>query len=279
MIARADADMAQAALDGPAAEILNRLFERELAAIKDALGQVIIALKFDPVAHHQLAVIEEVFQRHLGRLPIPPAAVAAALALEIFRRHRSALADRLQHIFDDGFHIDVKAIELPLAFLELLLRDIGVIPGVVRGRQLAHGVRPGLKEEAAVQQGVQRGRVIEPRAREHDQVVAARDHADRIQLQQANALDDALERGLVAGCRALVQALVVDAEALDGLAADGDGRGHGGEFSMGLVFELQRARRKAAYCRSAAAAGIVFSAVWQFGFAGFRLLRRWLRSG
>ena len=63
--------------------------------------------------------------------------------------------------------------------------------------------------------------------------MAARDHADRIQLQQADALDDALERGLVAGSRALVQALLVDAEPLDGLAADGDGRGHGGEFSMG----------------------------------------------
>ena len=102
----------------------------------------------------------------------------------------------------------------------------------MRGRQLAHGVRPGLEEEAAIEQGIQLGGFVQAGASERDQVMTARDHADRIQLQQADALDDALEAGLVAGGRALVQALLVDAEPLDGLAGDGDGCGHGGEFSM-----------------------------------------------
>jgi len=74
--------------------------------------------------------------------------------------------------------------------------------------------------------------------------VAARDHADGVQLQQADAFDDALEGVLVAGCRALMQALLIDAEALDGLAGDVDGCRHGEEFSMGRGDSPQRTARE-----------------------------------
>lgn len=143
------------------------------------------------------------------------------------------LADRLQHIFDDGTHVNVQPIDLPLALVDPLLPDVGVIPGIVGAGQLAHGMRPGLEEEAAVEQGVQRGRVIESGAGEHDEVVAAGDHADGVHLQQADAFNDAFEGGLVAAVRALMEPLLVDAEPLDVVAGDGDGLGHGGEFSMG----------------------------------------------
>ena len=89
-------------------------------------------------------------------------------------------------------------------------------------------MRPGLEEEAVIEQGIELGGVVKAGAGEHDEVVAARDHADGIELQQADALDDALEFGLAAGGGALVQALLVNSEALEVVAGDGDGRGHGG---------------------------------------------------
>ena len=89
-------------------------------------------------------------------------------------------------------------------------------------------MRPGLEEEAVIEQRIQLGGVVYAGAGEHDEIVAARDHADGIELQQADALDDGLELGLAAGGGALVQALLVDGEALEVVAGDGDGIGHGG---------------------------------------------------
>ena len=74
-------------------------------------------------------------------------------------------------------------------------------------------MRPGLEEEAAIEKGIEIGGVVKSGARQHDQVVAAGDHTDGIELQQADALDDALELGLGCGGWALVQALLVDGEA------------------------------------------------------------------
>ena len=79
-------------------------------------------------------------------------------------------------------HIQPQPVHLPLALVEPLVAYIGVKPGVVRAGQLAHGVRPALEEEALVQQGIELRRVIESGAGEHDEVVAARDHTDGVQL-------------------------------------------------------------------------------------------------
>ena len=77
-------------------------------------------------------------------------------------------------------------------------------------------MRPGFEEEAAVEQVIEVGGIVESGAGQHDEIVAAGDHADGVELEQADALDDAFEVGLVAGGGgALVEALFVDGEALD----------------------------------------------------------------
>ena len=208
--------------------------ERQVFARQHTLCKVIIALEFDAVADHQFAVVEKVFQRHLGRLPVPPATGSAAFAFDIFGRERSTLPNEIADMVDDFLHVVTKLVEMPARFLELFLFDVGMKVRVVRQRELADRMRPGLEEEAAIKKGIEIGGVVEPGASQHDQVVAAGDHTDGIELQQADALDDAFKLGLGCGGGALVQALLVDGEALDGIAGDGDGRDHERDSSTGF---------------------------------------------
>ena len=113
----------------------------------------------------------------------------------------------------------------------------------MRHGYLADGVGPAFEEEAIIEQGVEIGGIVETGAGQHDEVVTARDHADGIELQQADAFDDALELGLIGRRRAPVQALFVDGKAFDGISGDWDGRGHGLDFSMGFLVSPARAAR------------------------------------
>ena len=99
----------------------------------------------------------------------------------------------------------------------------------MRHGRLAQGMRPAFEYQAVIKQGVEIRGIVKAGARKHDEVVAAGDNADGIELEQADALDDAQEVGRRG---ALMQALFVNGEALDGVAGDGDWLWHGGDCSM-----------------------------------------------
>ena len=56
---------------------------------------------------------------------------------------------------DDGVGFVAQPLDMPLAFFEPLLLDVGVVERVVRAGELAGCMRPGLEEEALVEQGIE----------------------------------------------------------------------------------------------------------------------------
>ena len=171
--------------------LLARGRRGEHRAREHALGQVVEALEVAAAGARHLAAPEQHLDRALGVRPVPPRArLAWALTVELTGGERAALADLLEHVLEE---------------VRLLLRDaahpaprlvVGALhPPPQQRLQLdvdqARLVAPVLEQPPRRVVGgfVERLAVVGAEAREARQVVRAREHVDRVDLDERDAVE------------------------------------------------------------------------------------------
>ncbi len=154
-----------------------------------ALAQVVDALEIVAPRDHELAEREQRFEPALLVLPAPPAARAFLGALEIGRLEPARRANARENRVHLGLvltQIAVRALHRPVA--EPFER-VAAMQRVVRRRRETGFVRPAFEDRAGVEQFVEPRRTVRADPRKQHEVRAARDDADRVDLQLAHALD------------------------------------------------------------------------------------------
>src|SRR5215212_4785433 len=150
-----------------------------------ALAQIVDAVEVLAVGDHKFPRGEQVLQRPLLGLPLPPASGLPVCARELRSAHRTILVDALHNVLDllvVGPH--------PGSGLLPSLYHEPAVQAVVLDRNKASRVRPVLEQRPLSQKLVQPHRLVGAQPAPQHQVRAARDDGDRIDLQHSHPQDD-----------------------------------------------------------------------------------------
>ena len=199
-----------------------------------ALRQVIDALKVDAAAYHQVAAAVEVLKRALGRLPVPPGSPPRPFVVKVGGAQAALGRDAPAHQRDGGrgFVKRQPAAPAQAGPLTALLHARQAVAKVVQ-RDERRGLFPELEVASFAgtkEQRIQLCRVVAAEPAPQRQVVTARDHLQRVNLQAAQRQHgrmDGLRVRCCGGPRG--QALGVQRQRAAGLQGNRTGgeRGHG----------------------------------------------------
>ena len=154
-----------------------------------AVRQVIDALKSLAPGDHQIAPCKQHLQPALLVFPAPPAAGFAVGALKIRRFDRAFCLDMRQQAVQAGALFCVAGLTPGNAPFAPVMLVVAAVVRQILQRGKAGFVRPQFKQVALGQGVVQPCRGVATQAGKQNQVRAARNHMDGVDLQQLHARD------------------------------------------------------------------------------------------
>src|SRR5215216_7087556 len=150
-----------------------------------ALAQIVDAVEVLAVGDHKFPRGEQVLQRPLLGLPLPPASGLPVCARELRSAHRTSLTNALHHVLD----LLVMGLHPGPGLLPSLYHE-PTVQAVVLDRDEARRVRPVLEQRPLSQKLVQPPRLVGTQPAPQYQVRAARDDGDGVDLQHPHPPDD-----------------------------------------------------------------------------------------
>ena len=172
----------------------RRLGSEHHPAGTDAFAEVVEALEIVAAGDHELTEVKQDFQGELLGLPGPPAAAGRAVVFEAGRADGALVADALE---DGGGKVGVgfEPIEAAAAEAVVVVEHALAITGEIVVRQETGGMGPVFEHAAAGEEVVEPGGVVVAEAAPKDEVGAAGDDVDGVDLEGAHAADGVLDIG------------------------------------------------------------------------------------
>ena len=150
------------------------------------LRKFVALLKPLPLDAHQLAFHEQLLERPLGGLPVPPAAAPISRVLEVPGEQRSLGANPVKH---PGPHARVAAVVPPAPLAARHAVHHGQHEAVVAHRQVGRRMAPVLERPARLHQTVRQRLVVLGNPVVEDVVVRSGDHRDGVDLHVADLVE------------------------------------------------------------------------------------------